>query len=264
MSLTLVPIGVVRTPFKEKRCAPRQPDEHAGVRGHIVLEPGHGFEHALEDLSGWDYLWVLFWFHLNQGWKPKVLPPRSDRRRGLFATRSPYRPNPIGLSLVRLESVSELTLEVSGVDMLDGSPVLDLKPYLPYADARPRARTGWLEAPPLDEDAPADPRPAFDVVVEPLARTQLDFLRALGVDLEAAITQALSVGPRPHPYRRIRREGDAFRLAHKDWRVRFRVDGRRVTIQSLRTGYRPAQLAELPLPDERRAHRAFVEQFGGG
>src|SRR4029453_6688659 len=108
--------GVVRSPFVERRQAPRQSAAAREVRGTIELFPGLGFEHALADIERWSHLWVIFWFHLNEGWKPKVLPPRSQRRRGLFATRSPHRPNPLGLSAVKLEGVSGLTLEVSALD----------------------------------------------------------------------------------------------------------------------------------------------------
>ena len=102
--MTLSPIGVVRSPFVSKLEAPRQPALARGVKGTIELARGHGLEHAVEDLEAWDHIWVLFWFHLNTGWKPKVLPPRSKTKRGVLSTRSPHRPNPIGLSVVKLMS----------------------------------------------------------------------------------------------------------------------------------------------------------------
>src|SRR5262244_267842 len=121
-SLTLVPIGVARTPFTERVAAPRQPYAAPSVPGTIELLPDRHFEDALSDLEGWDYLWVIFWFHLNRGWRPKVLPPRSEKkRRGVFATRSPHRPNPIGLSVVKLERIEGLRLHVRNVDMVDGT-----------------------------------------------------------------------------------------------------------------------------------------------
>src|SRR6202042_3087805 len=109
------------------------------AEGTIVLEAGRDFEHALSDFAEWDYLWVLYWFHLNDGWRPKVLPPRSKVRRGVFSTRSPHRPSPIGMSVVKLVRVEGLTVHVRGVDMIDGTPVLDIKPYVPSADAIPDA-----------------------------------------------------------------------------------------------------------------------------
>jgi len=139
------PIGFARSPFREKVEAPRQAVASDGALGRIELLPEH--EHALEDLAGFERLWVIFWFHqVPPGPSPsKVLPPRSDQKRGVFATRSPHRPNPIGLSAVRIQSVEKRALIVLGIDLIDGTPVLDLKPYVPYADAFPDARAGWVD-----------------------------------------------------------------------------------------------------------------------
>ena len=273
--VTFAPIGVVRTPFPDRVSAPRQPYAAGEARGTIELFPGRGFEHALEDLEGWDRLWVIFCFHLNAGtaFRPKVLPPRSaGRRRGVFSTRSPHRPNPIGLSVVRLDEVRGLTLHVRDVDMIDGTPVLDLKPYVPYADAFPTARTGWLEPLAPDPSAPdpsapataVDPEPGFTVTWGPRAAEQAAWLQAAhGVDLVEPVNRVLTLGPQPHPYRRIKAEGDGFRLAVKDWRVRFRVTGREVTVDAIASGYRPAQLAAPATPEE-VVQRAFVERFREG
>jgi tRNA (adenine37-N6)-methyltransferase len=255
--LTLLPIGVVRTPFADRVSAPRQSYVAKDVPGTIVLEPGRDFEHALEDVSGWEYLWVVYWFHLNRGWRPKVLPPRSQVKRGVFSTRSPHRPCPIGLSVVRLERVDGLSVHVRGVDMVDGSPVLDLKPYVAAADAIPEAGKGWLGA--------QDPVVPFDVAWSILAEEQLAWLRDNGKDdLREAALRTLTLGPQPHPYRRIRDDGDgAFRLAVKDWRVRFRVRERRVEVERIDTGYRARQLAGDATEDVAIAlHRRFVERFG--
>jgi tRNA-Thr(GGU) m(6)t(6)A37 methyltransferase TsaA len=144
--LTLEPIGYVRSALATKVEAARQPRAGAGRAGAIELLPGRNFEHALTALADWQYIWVLFWFDRNAGWRPKVLPPRSrSGRKGVFATRSPHRPNPLGLSAVRLDRVEGLTLHISDVDMLDGTPVLDLKPYLSSVPPE-RLRRGWLEA----------------------------------------------------------------------------------------------------------------------
>lgn len=253
-SLTLRPIGVVRSPFVERRQAPRQSAAAQEVRGTIELLPGLGFEHALADIEQWSHLWVIFWFHLNEGWKPKVLPPRSQRRRGLFATRSPHRPNPIGLSAVKLEGVSGLTLEVSALDILDGTPVLDVKPYIPYADALSGAGNGWLK----DED----PLKPYAVEFSERASAQIDFLAdRFAIDLVPGIVQVLELGPEQHPYRRIKRLGDALLLAVKDWRARFEVlDDRRIIVTDIFTGYRPRELA-LGTEPALEAHRAFTEAF---
>ena len=255
-SLTLDPIGVARTPFTEKRMAPRQPSAARGVEGTIELYPGHDFEHALENVGEWSHLWVLYWFDRVEGWRPKVLPPRvggegeKSTRKGVFSTRSPHRPNPIGLSVLRLLSVDGLLLRVSDVDLLDGTPILDLKPYVKYTDVVPDASDGWL--------APADPRASWEVCFEDRARAQLAFLRERGADLEAPVAQSLALGPQPHAYRRIRADGDRFVLAHKEWRVRFRIEGRVVHVESVASGYRRKELEGDPALE---LHRELTRRF---
>ena len=263
--VTFAPIGVVRTPFPDRVSAPRQPAAALGVKGTIELEPGRDFEHALEDLEGWDRLWVIFCFHLNEGWRPKVLPPRSaEKRRGVFSTRSPHRPNPIGLSVVRLTAVRGLVLDVEDLDIVDGSPVLDLKPYVPYADAFPEARTGWLESlTPSSGAAPMarDPEPGFEVVWSALAAEQAAWLeQEHGIELISRVNAVLTLGPQPHPYRRIKADGAGFRLAVKDWRARFRVEGRLVTVDAIGSGYRAAELA-ASMDAAVIVQRAFVARF---
>lgn len=262
--LTLEPIGFVHSPFRDKVSAPRQPAAALEITGRIELLPGRNYEHAIEDLGDWEYLWVIFWFHLNEGWRPKVLPPRSTRRRGVLSTRSPHRPNPIGMSVVKLEAVAGLVLHIRNVDMIDGTPVLDIKPYVPYSDAIPNAGTGWLGNLPSGPDGmtPKDPEPGFHVTWSELASAQASWLEECHeVKLREDVTRLLSLGPQPHPYRRIKREGDSLRLAMKDWRIQFRVEGRDVTVLTIRTGYRPAQLATRDDP-ALIPHRAFVTHFG--
>jgi tRNA-Thr(GGU) m(6)t(6)A37 methyltransferase TsaA len=254
--IVLRPIGFARSPFSEKASAPRQPYAAEGAKGTIELLPNHDFEHALSDLDSWDHIWVIFWFHLNEGWRPKVLPPRSTKKRGLFATRSPHRPNPVGLSVLELEAVDGLTLYVKNLDLLDGTPVLDIKPYVPFADAIASAKTGWLDA--------RDPAPAFDVAWSTLAGEQARWLADThDVDLVERVTRTLAIGPEPHPYRRIKRQGPGYRLALKDWRIDFRVDGRAVTVDGIVSGYRPRELASPSTPGV-AVHRAFVARFGEG
>jgi tRNA-Thr(GGU) m(6)t(6)A37 methyltransferase TsaA len=136
VAFEVVPIGYVRSPFREKADAPRQATL-ADVTGTIELLPE--YVDGLSDLEGFDRIWVLFWFDRAEGWKPKVLPPRSTEKRGVFATRSPHRPNPIGASAIRLDRIEGNVLHVRDLDILDGTPVIDLKPYIAYADAFPDA-----------------------------------------------------------------------------------------------------------------------------
>lgn len=270
--LRLEPIGYARTGWATKVEAPRQPQVAAGAPGLIELLPGRHFEHALEDLNGWSRIWVIYWFHLNSSWRPKVLPPRSrSGRKGVFATRSPHRPNPLGLSVLRLQRVEGLTLHLLDFDLVDGTPVLDLKPYVPYTDAHPDSRSGWLDNPaqrePRTASVSADPVPAFEVEFEPWVLERCVWIdRHTALPIERRIRAVLSAGPAPHPYRRIRRDGGGFLLAVKEWRASFTVEGRHVRVHQLVSGFRPSQLdaarsGEDPLL---AVHREFRARFGPG
>lgn len=254
-AITIEPIGVVHSPFVERADAPRQATAGAQVEARAELFGGRGFEDALVDLEQWDHVWLLVWFHHNVAYRPKVTPPRSETKRGVFATRAPYRPNPIGLSAVRLLGVEGLVLRIAGVDLLDGTPLLDVKPYVPYCDAIPDASHGWLAA-----SGPDDPIRDYEVRYAPLAARQLAFLQQHQLDLAPRIAAALKLGPSPHAYRRIRRQGDGYRLCVKDWRVHFVAEERRITVNELRSGYRPRELfaPDGGAPD---LHRAFVGEW---
>lgn len=254
--LTLQPIGIVHSPFRERLEAPRQPRAAEGELGTIELFATSGIEHALEDLTSFRFIWVLFWFHQNEGFRPKVLPPRSSERRGVFATRSPYRPNPIGLSAVELLGVEGRVLRIANLDILDGTPVLDIKPYVPYTDSIPEATNGWLES----AARPEDPIPAHEVEFSLRALEQLSFLEERGVAIRPPVEEVLRLGPQPHPYRRIKAKGTGFVLAYKAWRLGFRVEGLCIHVTELTSGYRPSELFGSEAP-ELGVHREFAERF---
>lgn len=263
--LVLEPIGIVRTSLATKVEAARQPRAAQGARARIELFSGRNFEHALEDLPRWQLIWVIFWFHHNPGWRPKVLPPRSTSgRKGVFATRSPHRPNPLGLSVVRLERVEGLNIHILDADILDGTPVLDIKPYVTYTDSHPDAGNGWLDDVETSRDSirPADPVSAYEVTFAPLAAEQASWIEMrTGLGIEARIRSTLALGPEPHPYRRIHRLEDGMQLAVKEWRARFNVEGREVRVNALVSGFRESQLALDSDDDVLRAHREFRERW---
>lgn len=257
--ISMTPIGVIRTPFSDKASAPRQPSAAKGVRGRIDLHPDGRYEHALLDLASFEYIWLLFVFHLSRGWRGKVLPPRSAERRGVFATRAPHRPNPIGMSLVRLERIDGTSLDVVDVDMIDGTPLLDIKPYLPYSDAAVAAH-GWLDTGGDRQPDISDPKPGFEIEFSESCLAELAFLKDhCGVDLATRIRTTLELGPSPHPYRRIKKDGEAFLLAVQEWRVRFSVSGADVMVEHVTSGYRPSQVFTDPTLE---VHRLFAERFG--
>jgi tRNA-Thr(GGU) m(6)t(6)A37 methyltransferase TsaA len=150
--ITLRPIGVVHSPYTERHGTPRQaqlrqvPPDYQPAIAQIELFRDRIPPIALKDLEGFERIWVLAWLHLNTHWNPTVQPPRGPRvRRGTLATRAPHRPNPIGLSTPKLLKIEGLCLHVEGIDLLDQTPVLDIKPYVPYCDAFPQARCGYVD-----------------------------------------------------------------------------------------------------------------------
>ena len=151
-SVTMEPIGVVHSDFRNHFETPRQP----GVAEHphdafIVLRTG--LQNLARDLKAFDRCWVLFHFNYSRGWKHQVKPPRAGGTSiGLFATRSPHRPNPIGLSCVQVLNVVGLKILIRDHDLLHGTPVLDIKPYIPYCDSHPNAQAGWVDE--LNEPGP--------------------------------------------------------------------------------------------------------------
>ena len=164
-SYTFRPIGIVRSPYSRRIDAPHQPTVVEGTEtgnpAEAILELDASLpETVLRDLDGFARVWLIFAFHLSEGWTPLVQPPRGPKvKRGVLATRSPHRPNAIGLSAVELVAVEGRTLRLRGVDLLDGTPVLDLKPYVPYADAFPASRAGWIEAVDAASGAQSAPGP---------------------------------------------------------------------------------------------------------
>lgn len=140
--VVLRPIGYVRSPFTDPVGMPIQPAAARGVRGAVEVLPE--FCDGLADLEGFDRVILIYHFHRSEGYALRVVPFLDDRERGVFATRAPRRPNPIGLSVVRLVGVEGCRLEVEDVDVLDGTPVLDIKPYVPSFDAYPDECDGWF------------------------------------------------------------------------------------------------------------------------
>lgn len=142
-SFSLKPIGVIHTPFKEARGTPIQPDRSDGARGKVELYPE--YVRGLKDLDGFSHITLLYYFHFSKGFELEVIPYLDDKKRGLFATRAPRRPNPIGLSVVKLDKIENNILHIINVDMIDGTPLLDIKPYVRNFDSAEDHKIGWLE-----------------------------------------------------------------------------------------------------------------------
>jgi tRNA-Thr(GGU) m(6)t(6)A37 methyltransferase TsaA len=140
MEYTMKPIGVIRSPFTDKSQTPIQASRSRAV-GQVEVYPE--FSEGLQDVEGFSHIILLYAFHCSSGYTLRVKPFLDDQWRGLFATRYPCRPNPLGLSVVRLLARRDNVLEIEGVDVLDGTPLLDIKPYVPEFDVRMEVRTGW-------------------------------------------------------------------------------------------------------------------------
>lgn len=239
---TFAPIGVARTVFHEKYSIPRQPGLCPHARGTLELVNDPHLRAALRGVEGFSHLWVLYVFHAtgSDHWKPGVRAPRlgGAQKVGVLASRSPHRPNPIGISVVelvaaRLDEPDGPRLDVRGVDLLDGSPVLDVKPYLAYADAVPRTRAGWADAP-------------ITRVPVTFTRAASDAVRAYEAarpELRGLIRDLLSLDPRPAfqqrklPFGSAAALGTRWGFAVTDLDVRWEITAR---------GFRVREVVPLP------------------
>lgn len=141
--LNLRVIGCIRTPFREGKGTPIQPVYSQGAEGRVIV--ADRFAEALDDIEGFERVWLVYWMDRVTTFRPRVVPYRATREHGLFATRSSCRPNPIGMSVVRLLSREACLLRVADVDILDNTPLIDIKPYVPEFDAYPSSKAGWFE-----------------------------------------------------------------------------------------------------------------------
>lgn len=213
------PIGIVHSPYREKFGIPRQPGL-VDVTSTLELLPPYNRPEAVKGLDDFSHIWVSFIFHAVEQakWRPTVRPPRlgGNSRVGVFASRSTHRPNPLGLSVVALEGVEigdhGVCLQLGGADLLDGTPVVDIKPYIPYVDSIPDARAGF---------APTAP-PHLEVCFGPEAGQACRGLEEHYPGLEMLIRQVLAQDPRP-AYQAGRDEVREYGVALYDLNVRFRI-----------------------------------------
>ena len=178
--MNIEPIGIIHSCFKEKFGIPRQSGMVKTATATLELLPPFNAEEALRGIEEFSHLWIIFAFHesICETFQPTVRPPRlgGNIRKGVFATRAPFRPNPIGLSVVELKGVNGTTLELAGGDFLDGTPVLDIKPYIPYADSIPDAQGSFAHAAP---EAPntVSFSPEAEAVFQTLEKPQQQLIR---------------------------------------------------------------------------------------
>ncbi len=230
MVYTFEPIGFIRSPYKEKFGIPRQPGLITEARGELRLVEPYNRPEAVVGLEGYSHVWLQFVFHqaVRETWQPMVRPPRlgGNKRVGVFASRAPFRPNPLGLSVVKLEAVrlleGEVLLELAGLDLLDGTPVLDVKPYVGYVDSIPDASSGF---------APEPPAVRFQVRFSELAEAQLLF-RHEPDQLRRFITRVLEIDPRP-AYTGNAQPDRIYGIRLYDFDLRWCIDGDRIEVLEL-------------------------------
>lgn len=261
-SLTIRPIGFLRSGKGVRFKTLHQPDEAASETNVLELTPAPGILEALRDLEGMERVWLLWWFHRAESWRPLVLPPRGpSQRRGVFSTRSPHRPNPIGMTPARLLGIEGLRLLLGPCDLLEGTPVLDIKPYVPAYDAFADSAAGWIDTVEALHAAP----PAYAVSWSLLAREQAEWLKAAwSVDFQQRLVEILGRDPRPHRTRRIRRlPGGDFEIGCGSWRAEFRLQGLQIEIRAVKPSFPVRFLLEpwrQKIPD-REAQLAFLGRW---
>lgn len=214
-------IGVIHSPYKEKFAVPRQPGLVKCAGGELHLIAPYNQADAVRGLEAFSHLWVIFVFHqtMEGGWRPTVRPPRlgGNARMGVFATRSTFRPNPVGMSLVELKGIrcqkDQVILELGGLDLVHGTPVIDIKPYLPFAEALPDARASYAQ------QAPQADMPVY--FTDGLSGELLEHEKRYP-HLRAFIREVLAQDPRP-AYRKEEEEGKTYAVWLLDFNVRWRV-----------------------------------------
>jgi tRNA-Thr(GGU) m(6)t(6)A37 methyltransferase TsaA len=232
MQFKFQPIGIIHSCFKEKFGIPRQSRLIPEAEARLEILPPYNRAEAFRELADYSHLWILFVFHASarDGWKPTVRPPRlgGNRRVGVFASRSPVRPNPIGLSVVDLIEIdlshNSVNLHIAGVDLLEGTPVLDIKPYLPYVDAITDAKGGYAP------DAPGEP---IKLSYASAARDALEAMPAgEAKHLQQLILRILQNDPRPAYLEENKRDHFGMRLYN--YNIRWEVRGGAFLITELR------------------------------
>ena len=225
------PIGIVRSCFIEKFGIPRQPRLATAARATLEILPPYDRDEAFNGLDAFSHLWLVFIFHgIPKGkWQPTVRPPRlgGNRRVGIFATRSGFRPNPIGMSAVVLEGIrrdrGKIVLELSGIDVLDKTPVIDIKPYLPYADSILEANGGYAAEP---------PRPSIAIEFSNRGRCASAEAEKTYPGFTELVTQVLRADPRP-AYMEARSGRTEFGLRLYDRNIRWSVRPGTIVVDSI-------------------------------
>ncbi|HIF9058365.1 TPA: tRNA (N6-threonylcarbamoyladenosine(37)-N6)-methyltransferase TrmO [Photobacterium damselae] len=230
MSYQIDPIGIIHSPYKEKFAVPRQPGLVPSARSEIYLQGDANAMEAVRGIEQFSHLWLLFLFdqNLEAGWRPTVRPPRlgGNERVGVFASRATFRPNGIGMSAVELKGVrqqdGQVILELGGVDLVDGTPIIDIKPYIPYSDSIADACGGFASEEPTK----------LEVIFTPQAQAQLAGPRS--TEYQAVIREVLAQDPRP-AYKKNKVDSKEYAVHLYHFNVKFTVQDSQVTVTTVET-----------------------------
>ena len=252
--LEFSPIGYLHCALKFHQEQPMQ-GNLSSSEGCIELVKGFNYEQGLKDLEGFDRIWVIYNFHLNKTWRPLTNPPYNDGKgkKGVFATRSPYRPNQIGISCVKLKEIKGNKIYIADTDLLNDTPILDIKPYIPQYDCFPDARVGWLEN--VERR-----RYVFDY--SELSERKLKFLLKNGIDLYGIIESQIGHNPYDNTRNKFKKTEQGLMLRFKSWRILFEINGNNVFIDDIVSGYEGFDEAMgNDTSEDVEAHKKFLAFF---
>ncbi len=219
-------IGTVTSPFQEKFAIPRQPGLATAAKGQVLLQGMANNPELVHGLDAFSHIWLIFIFHGNNidnskecHWKALVRPPRlgGNKKMGVLATRSPFRPNPLGMSVVKLDSIvvknKQTILNISGLDLLHGTPIIDIKPYIPYSDAVSNVKAGFAQEP---------PNALLSINFSTLALTIIKQYETIHPELELLITQILRQDPRP-AYKQNKKDDKVYGMSLYNLNIQWRM-----------------------------------------
>ncbi|MBP2699491.1 tRNA (N6-threonylcarbamoyladenosine(37)-N6)-methyltransferase TrmO [Photobacterium lucens] len=228
MSYSIDPIGIIHSPYKEKFAVPRQPGLVPSARSEIILQGAANSLEAVRGIEQFSHLWLLFLFdqNLEAGWRPTVRPPRlgGNERIGVFASRATFRPNGIGMSAVELKGIrhenGNVIIELGGVDLVDGTPIVDIKPYIPYSDSLPHAQGGFASSTPA----------LMPVCFSEAALNQLPAKNK--AYYQTVISEVLAQDPRP-AYKKGKPDPKQYAVHLFDFNVHFSVTEQQITVNQI-------------------------------
>ncbi|SMY38325.1 tRNA (N6-threonylcarbamoyladenosine(37)-N6)-methyltransferase TrmO [Photobacterium andalusiense] len=230
MAYSIEPIGIVHSPYKEKFAVPRQPGLVPSARCEVILHDQANSLDAVRGIEQFSHVWLLFLFdqNLEAGWRPTVRPPRlgGNERIGVFASRATFRPNGIGMSAVKLQGVrhynGQVIIDIAGADLVDGTPIIDIKPYIPYSDSLPEALGGFASSQPATLEVQFAPS-----ALQQLVGKHADYYQAV-------ITEVLAQDPRP-AYKKGKTDTKLYAVNLFDFNVQFTVAEPIITVVSIDT-----------------------------